>query len=139
MDFSRLRCVAPKSLVSFGVGFCLTSLAACADEAIERWLKPQAWQGDNGDLKALASSLTGEMQKMVEEDLKSKTTDEATVRVMDEVVGIKSVRIVKREARGDDTMVLTTEMEGRNETKTEQLVMKKEGNDWKIAGPLESP
>jgi hypothetical protein len=100
-------------------------------------LQSSLWAANNGNIKALAASFTGEMQKMVEEDLKNKTTDEASVRVMDEVVGIRSVRIVKREPRGDDTMVLTAEMEGRNETRTDLLVMKKVGDVWKIAGPLQ--
>jgi hypothetical protein len=48
---------------------------------------------------------------------------------------MKSVRVVSREAQGDDTVVLTAEFEGRTDSHTEKLVLKKIGNEWKVSGP----
>ena len=55
---------------------------------------------------------------------------------MDEVNGMKSVRVIAREVQGDDTVVLTAEFEDRTESRTEKLVMKKIGNEWKVSGPV---
>ena len=102
---------------------------ASADAALQSSL----WAANNGDLKALLASATGEMQKRMEEDLKGKSETEASIRAMDEVIGIKSIRVVNREVLGDDTVVLTAEFEGRTESRTQKLVMKKIGNEWKIS------
>jgi hypothetical protein len=73
----------------------------------------------------------------MEEDFKGKSDTEAKIRAMDEVMNLKSVRIINRETQDADTVVLTMEMEGRADTKADKLVMKRVGSDWKIAGPLE--
>jgi hypothetical protein len=98
-------------------------------------LQSSLWAANNGDVKALLASATGEMQKAMAEDLKSKSGTEASIRAMDEVSGMKSVRVVDREVRGDDTVVITAEIEGRTGTDTQKLVLKKIGNEWKISGP----
>jgi hypothetical protein len=104
---------------------------ASADAALQSSL----WAANNGDLKVLLASATGEMQKRMEEDLKDKSETEASIRAMDEVIGMKSVRVVNREIRGDDTVVLTVELEGRTDRQTANLLMKKIGNEWKLSGP----
>ena len=101
----------------------------------EATLQSSLWAANNGDLKVLLASATGEMQKMMEEDLKGKSETEASIRMMDEVSGMKSVRVVNREVRSEDTVVITAEIEGRTGTETEKLVLKKIGNEWKISGP----
>ena len=73
---------------------------------------------------------------MMEEDLKGKSETEASIRAMDQVTGLKSVRVVSREARSDDTVILTAEFEDRTESRTQKLVMKKIGNEWKVAGKV---
>jgi hypothetical protein len=98
-------------------------------------LQSSLWASNNGDLKALLASTTGEMHKMMEEEFKDKSEAEASIKAMDEVSSMKSVRVVNREVRGDDTAVLTAEIEGRTETQTVKLVLKKIGNDWKLSGP----
>ena len=98
-------------------------------------LQSSLWAANNGDLKALLASTTGELQKQIEEDFKGKSETEASIKAMDEVSGMKSVRVVSREVRGDDTVVLTAEIEGRTDSRTEKLVMKKIGNEWKLSGP----
>src|SRR5437667_890534 len=63
---------------------------ASADAALQSSL----WAANNGDLKALLTGATGEMRKVIEEDLKDKSETEASIRAMDEVSGMKSVRVV---------------------------------------------
>lgn len=93
------------------------------------------WAANNGDLKALATSATGEMQKTIENSLGGKSDAEAQIKAMDEVIGFKSVRILNREFQGNDTAVLTAEIEHQSGTRTIKLLMKKIGNEWKISAP----
>jgi hypothetical protein len=97
-------------------------------------LQSSLWAANNGDLKALMASVTGDLQKAIEEDLKGKSETEAQVKAMDEVMGFKSVRILNRETRGDDVTVLSIEMEGPTGTRRETMVLKRIENDWKLAG-----
>jgi hypothetical protein len=102
-------------------------------------LQSSLWAANNGDVKALLASATGEMQKVMEEDLKNKPETEASVRAMDEVMGIKSLRVLNRELRDDGTVVITAEFEGRTGNRTEKLMMKKIGDEWKLSGPAIQP
>ena len=97
-------------------------------------LQTSLWAANNGDLKALAASATGEVQKQIEEDLRDKSDTEASIRAMDEVMALKSVRILNREVQGDDSVVLTAAFEAGTETQTNKLVVKKIGNEWKVSG-----
>jgi hypothetical protein len=56
---------------------------------------------------------------------------------MDQVMSIKSVRVLNREVQSDDTAVVTAAFEDRTDTHTVKLLMKKIGNDWKLSGPAE--
>jgi hypothetical protein len=100
-------------------------------------LQTSLWAANNGDLKALLASVTGELQENVEKDLAGKSEDEASIRAMDEVSGLKSVHVLNREAKSYDTFVLTAAFEDRTQTHTQKLVLKKIGNDWKLSGPAE--
>jgi len=97
-------------------------------------LQSSLWAANNGDLKALLASATGDLRKMVEADLAGKSPEEASIRAMDEVMNLKSVRVLNREAQGDDEAVLTVALEDRAETQTVKMLMKKVGNEWKISG-----
>jgi hypothetical protein len=105
---------------------------ATADAALQSSL----WAGINGDAKEFLASVTGPMKEAVEEDLKGKSETEVSIKMMDEVLAMKSVRVINREARGDDTAVLTLEFEGRADPHTEKLELKKIGNDWKVSGTV---
>ena len=48
-----------------------------------------------------------------------------SAKAVAEVAGLKSVRIVNREVRAEDTVVLTAEFEEENTTHTSKLLMKK--------------
>jgi hypothetical protein len=99
-------------------------------------LQTSLWASSNGDVKALLAAATGRMKEVIEADLGGKSATEASVKMMDEVMGMKSVRVINREPRGDDTTILTVEFEGHPDTHTEKIEMKKIGNDWKISGPV---
>lgn len=98
-------------------------------------LQTSFWAANNGDLKALATSTTGKTQAMIEKDLGGKSEAEAAIRAMDEVLPIKSVRILNREPQGDDTVVLTAVMENPKEPQPAnvKMIMKRIGNDWKLS------
>lgn len=98
-------------------------------------LQTSLWAANNGDLKALLASTTGDLRKIVESDLAGKSADEAAIKAMDEVINFKSVRVLNREAQAEDSTVLTVAIEDRSETQTVKLLMKKVGNEWKISGP----
>ena len=100
-------------------------------------LQTSLWAANKGDLKALLANATGEVRKQMEEDLGGKPESEASIRAMDEVMSIKSVRVLNREVQADDTVVVTAAFEDRTDTHTERLLMKKIGNDWKLSGPAQ--
>jgi len=100
-------------------------------------LRTSLWAANNGDLKALLASATGEVRKEMEEEFGGKSESEASIRAMDQVISLKSVRVLNREVRADDTVVVTAAFEDRTDTHTVKLLMKKFGNDWKISGPAE--
>jgi len=98
-------------------------------------LQSSLWAANNGDLKAVLASVTGEMQKFIAEDIKGKSETEASIRAMDEVMGIKSIRVINRELRSDGTVVITAELEGPAEKRTEKFEMTKIEDEWKLSGP----
>jgi hypothetical protein len=97
-------------------------------------LQTSLWAANTGDLKALMASVTGDLQKVIEDDVKGKSETEVQVKAMDEVMGFKSVRVVSREPQGEDTVVLTFEAEVGQGSRIERMVMKKVGSDWKLVG-----
>ena len=98
-------------------------------------LQTLLWAMNNGDLKAVLASATGDVAEGMEKDFAGKSEDEASIRAMDEVSSLQSVRVLNREVQGDDTVVLTAASEGQTDTHTEELLLQKIGNDWKVSGP----
>ena len=97
-------------------------------------LRSSLWASDNGNLKALFDSTTGQLRQTLEQQYVGKSADEAAIEAMDEVVNYKSVQVLNRDYQSEDTAVLTAAMEIGDQTNTVKLVMKKVGNEWKIAG-----
>lgn len=97
-------------------------------------MQSSLWAANNGDVKALWDSVTGDVRNLIEAEVKGKSEDEASARVMDHVIGLKSVRIINRETQGEDAAVLTAEFESGADTQTGKLLMKKVDNQWKLAG-----
>jgi hypothetical protein len=106
---------------------------ATPDAALQTCL----WAANNGDLKALLASATGDVRKMMEKDFAGKSESEASIKAMDEIIGLKSVRVLNREVRADDTVVLTAAFEDRTDTHTSKMLLKRIDNDWKLFGPAE--
>jgi hypothetical protein len=126
------------------------SAAATADYwphdswAFKGYTSPEAalqtilWAANNGDVKTLAASTHADIQKMIQGDLEGKKQDEASIKVMDEVFNLKSVHVLNREFKDPDTAIITAEFEGRDETTTETLLLKKVGDEWKLAARHDS-
>jgi len=53
---------------------------------------------------------------------------------MDEVSNLKSVQVLNRNFLSDDTAMLTAAFENGDQTNTTKLLVKKVGNEWKLAG-----
>lgn len=90
------------------------------------------WAADKGDLKTLVGGTTGAVRELIETQFKGKSDTETSVRVMDSVAGLRSVRILNRKVQDDGTVVLTAELEGRTD-ETGKLILKKIGNEWKLS------
>lgn len=103
----------------------------------EAALKTSLWAANNGDLKTLLASTTGDLGKMMQAELGGKSDTEASIRAMDNVMNFKSVRLVNSELQANDTAVLTVTIEERTETHTGKLFLRKIGNDWKLSGIAE--
>jgi hypothetical protein len=103
---------------------------ATPDDAVRSSL----WASDNGNVKALLDSTTGDFRQMLEKEYEGKSADEAAIRAMDEVSNLKSVQVINRDFQSDDTAVLTATFEDGDQTQTRKLILKKVGNEWKMAG-----
>ena len=99
-------------------------------------LQTSFWAANKSDLKALLGGMTGEIQEKVQKDIEGKSESEASARAMGEVARLKSVRVLNREVRDDETVVLTAEFDDNNRTEVNRLLMKKIGSDWKLSGHL---
>ena len=97
-------------------------------------LQSLVWAGNNGDLKTMLASTTGDARKEMEQQFGGKPETEASIRVMDDTAGLKSVRLLNRDVQADDTVVLTAAFEDRTDTQTLKLLLKKVGNEWKLSG-----
>ena len=51
----------------------------------------------------------------------------------EEMDHFQSVRVLNRETLPDDTVALTVAMQGLTETQKAKLILRKIGNDWKLA------
>lgn len=98
-------------------------------------LQTLIWASSTGDLKVLLAGATGQVRQMIEKDFEGKPENEASIRAMDQVVGLKSIRVLNRDVQGVDTVVLTAAFEDGTDIHTENLLMKKIGDDWKLSGP----
>lgn len=80
------------------------------------------------------SSAGGPLQK----EFEGKSADEAAIRVMDQVVNLKSVQVLNRELQNADTAMLTTAFEEGNQFHTNKVLVKRVGNEWKLAGLVDN-
>ncbi len=100
----------------------------------ENSLQSGLWAANSGDLKTFLSSVTGDMQATVAQDLDGKSDADAKAKMLDEVASITSYRILNREVLSDDQVVLTVAVEeGDQPAATAKLTMQKVANQWKFA------
>jgi hypothetical protein len=95
------------------------------------------WAASKGDVKAFLHGVTGDAQQIAETLLAGKSESEISAAVTAQFAGVKSLRVVSREVRGNDTVVLTTASEEANGTVTKKALLKKVGDEWKLAGEFE--
>jgi len=101
-------------------------------------LRSSLWASNNGNVKTLLDSMSGEFRQRVEKDFEGKPSDQAAIRAMDEVSNLKSVQVLSRDFQSDDTAVLTIKFDARDQPHTTKLVLKKIGSDWKLAGQTDN-
>ena len=99
-------------------------------------LQSSFWAANKGDVKTFLGGIEGEIMQKVQRDAEGRSEDEMSAKTIAEVASLKSVRILNREARAEDAVVLTAEFVEENGTQTNRLLMKKIGNDWKLSGHL---
>ena len=100
-------------------------------------LQSYFWAANKGDLKALRASATGDVRKQMDEASGGKSETDAAISARNNVAGLKSVLVLKREVQADDAVMITTAFENGTNTQTVKLLMKKVGNDWKLSTPTQ--
>ena len=86
-------------------------------------------------MSTFLNSITGEIAATVQKDLEGKSEEEVRAKMTQEVAGMKSCRILKREFVSTDEAVFTVSMgEGEQNATTAKLTMKKVANEWKFSG-----
>ena len=94
------------------------------------------WAASRGDVKAFMQGVTGDAQKIAETLLAGKSQTEISAAVAAMFAGVTSFRVVSREVQSEDTVILTTASEEASGTVTKKAVLKKVGDEWKLAGEL---
>jgi hypothetical protein len=97
-------------------------------------LQTSLWAASRGDATTFLHSVTGDAQKMAEALLAGKSQSEISAAVAAQFAGVKSFRVVSSEMQNDDTVVLTTASEEQSGTVTKKALLKKVGDEWKLAG-----
>jgi hypothetical protein len=96
-------------------------------------LQSSLWAANNGDLKGVLASTTGDLRASLEKDLAAKSEAEISIGLMDEVGGVESIRVLDRMVQPDGTVLITAAFVGKYDTQTRKLILQKVGEDWKIA------
>jgi hypothetical protein len=97
-------------------------------------LQSQFYAARQGDLKTFMSYTTGEILEAMQKDMEGKSEAEMLDKMNREMKNLKSVRILKRQTLPDGTVALTAFFEDGDHTHESSLILKKVGNEWKIAG-----
>jgi hypothetical protein len=100
-------------------------------------LQSSMWAASKGDVKTFLRSLTGDAQKTAESLFAGKSDSELAAGALALFAGVKSVRVISREVRDDGSVVLTTASEEESGTVTRKALLKKVGNEWKLAGEVQ--
>ena len=95
------------------------------------------WAASKGDVKTFLSGVTGNAQMFAEKLLAGRSESEISAAVTALFAGVKSLRVVSREVQDENTVVLTTASEEESGTVTKKALMKKVGDEWKLAGEVQ--
>ena len=97
-------------------------------------LQTSLWAANRGDVKTFLASITGEAQKIAETLLASRSESEVAAAVMAQLAGFKSLRVLNREVRDENNVVLMIANEQASGTETTRALMTKVGTEWKLSG-----
>jgi len=97
-------------------------------------LQTSLWAANRGDVKTFLASITGEAQKIAETLLASRSESEVAAAVMAQLAGFKSLRVLNREVRDENNVVLMIANEQTSGTETTRALMTKVGTEWKLSG-----
>lgn len=102
---------------------------ASPDSALETW----TWAMTKGDKTVMLQTLTPEARKDWEKLLAGKTDEQMKAEAAKGAAKLSGYTIQKREVISANEVVVHFSMIGRTEVL--KMIVKKIGNDWKIAGP----
>jgi hypothetical protein len=97
-------------------------------------LQSALWAANKGDLRTVLGSLTGDAQKLAEALLASKSQTEIAAAAAAPLASLRSLRILNREVKDEETVVLTTQSEEEGGPQIRKAMMKKVGSEWKLFG-----
>ena len=97
-------------------------------------LQTSLWAASKGDVKTLLGSFTGDAKLMAETIMSTNSESALSAVVISQIASLKSLRVINREVRDEDTVLLTTETDEDGGLQLKKALMKKVGNDWKLSG-----
>jgi RNA polymerase sigma factor (sigma-70 family) len=98
------------------------------------------WALSNGDVKTMLASMTPDELARAHRRWADKSEAEIAANTRAEFEKVKGFRILKKEARSDDEVVLTLYVEGLDPNEgTPRMKLQRVGNEWRVAGPDRDP
>lgn len=97
-------------------------------------LQSSVFGANQGDLKAVLASSTGEALKNLQTELATHSETEVSARIMDEIAGVQSIQVLNRTPQPDGTVLITAKFTDKYDAHTTKLILQKVGDDWKVAG-----
>lgn len=92
------------------------------------------WAANSGDIESFRAAITGDLQDIVEKDLKDKSEAEAGAKAQQETEKMKSCQILSQEPQPDGSVVLTVSLVEEEKSSTEKFIMQRVGEAWKLSG-----
>jgi hypothetical protein len=93
------------------------------------------WAANNGDIKTLLNSVTGDTQAQIQKDMENKSESEMAARAQQEVAKMNSCQIISQEPQPDGTVLLNVSLDDGDKSQTAKLIMQQVGADWKLSKP----
>ena len=95
------------------------------------------WAMGSGDVNAFLESMSIEEQARVQKDWGGKSKSEVAQRIANEINRISGFRILKKEQLKDDEVLLSVLVDSPKwKGRLYNMQLKREGENWKMAGPL---